>query len=988
MGASFGCCIDEEPERVFRRQTVNTDPKLDTLEPHYIQEYSGRMIRDISPKQSGGEEFETVSSNTNTATVSIPSNLFSDYTLTENSTEQQSTIEPDDPLPVDDKPPERSPPSPNIQPDTPTQSDHDEEDDTCTETAQIQIDTTHEIDRMDSEESDTKDSDHLPIEPPPNDDADDTDKRIESDHEDDENTEQIASQTTMEVHVQNEEEEEEDHIQEKEQSEHELDEEEEHQEPETTPTKSQDQTPTKTEDQTPIPKECKEPEISPSKSDDEEPINDKEKKENLNPPDNQLFIEQQFISTLMDDGNDSDDASPDTVVIPEEDEEVVTEEDEASKRRLLFHKYKSTKQMLDDESILSLLSMKLSDDVVRVVGDRSEYVLPLESKDAMFHLERDLRKIKFSIKNIAVSDQRKYAKIMILKHYTILSAIYTKYCKIGGDRHWLNYDGYISLLRDVGVITMEHNNDRYFEVFHSLFESHHQKQKVNKHSTQLSGMYGHQSFHDSDPWTGIWCLQRDKQRIRQIEKETRQKEEMERKMARNVRLNKRHKSKSRPRVKRKMSIKQKSEQYVEKYKLRKIGDKRIIGCMNNIDYAELGGTFSKSNYTKAKIEIKFKKRRIKVYNSRRVWSCELIPPKSIIDDITMKVKWEEINQNAAKSKAGVIKLYKQDDLLDDDTDIPKSQYVGLSRSEFFDAMLCCSKILYSEEKDTNDDDDDVPFTGGWLGRIDSAHEKEDDDVTGDLYVQFDRLVVEYLDKYIYRNHCEGEKYLADDDEEVKEKLKGCSTVLMKLFKKYADLDNSKFTTKQIQEIDCDEWSAMAVDLLKVARSFDKTIWKLGGKPTMIEILQCFTLCKNENLLLMNHDEISFGEFQRCLIIFTNFIFKYHPKAKYSIVDHPFHDKLDLVLKWCEKLEAQQIRISSRSYMRSDTLKRIKRKKSKHGNAQSNQSVSSAHSYSPYHHHAATITAGSPRSDGGMPNSSAFSYLVPQLAATSNISNSL
>lgn len=36
----------------------------------------------------------------------------------------------------------------------------------------------------------------------------------------------------------------------------------------------------------------------------------------------------------------------------------------------------------------------------------------------------------------------------------------------------------------------------------------------------------------------------------------------------------------------------------ERYKLRKIGDSRIIGCMNNKSYAECGGTLNKNNYKK------------------------------------------------------------------------------------------------------------------------------------------------------------------------------------------------------------------------------------------------------------------------------------------------------------------------------------------------------------------------------------------------------
>ena len=267
-------------------------------------------------------------------------------------------------------------------------------------------------------------------------------------------------------------------------------------------------------------------------------------------------------------------------------------------------------------------------------------------------------------------------------------------------------------------------------------------------------------------------------------------------------------------------------------------------------------------------------------------------------------------------------------------------------------MLCVSRFLNDTEEESNDDS---PFIGGLFGDEPKKEQRE-------LHDTFNELVMVYLDDYIYKNHLELEKYMVNKKikEDIKQKLRSHNTYLIKLFKKYASLDNDEITTKHEQNIDVDEWSAMAVELCRAAKQNNKQIWKLGGKPQMNEIVQCFILCKNEELLL--HDEIDFIEFQRCLLYFTAACFKYQPNVKYQIKS--FENKLELVLKWCDKLEQQKIRITSNNYTRSDTLKSIKRKKSLHGNATSNQSNVSQLSYN----YSATMT---PRSnDFSTPTSSA------------------
>ena len=75
--------------------------------------------------------------------------------------------------------------------------------------------------------------------------------------------------------------------------------------------------------------------------------------------------------------------------------------------------------------------------------------------------------------------------------------------------------------------------------------------------------------------------------------------------------------------------------------------------MNDIEHAEIGGTFKENNYKKAKLEVKFKKKRVKA--SRRIWDCTIKAPKSIVDPITMKVKWTDKQEHSSGDRKGMVR---------------------------------------------------------------------------------------------------------------------------------------------------------------------------------------------------------------------------------------------------------------------------------------------------------------------------------------------
>ena len=109
------------------------------------------------------------------------------------------------------------------------------------------------------------------------------------------------------------------------------------------------------------------------------------------------------------------------------------EEYDESKNNWFMEHYKSKTEMLDDEKIETLQLHPLDISEKKVLDDPKKYELPTE-KTSRFHIERDLRKIKIGLLRLHTPEPRKLAKLGILKHYDLLTAIYKKYCKMGGDQ--------------------------------------------------------------------------------------------------------------------------------------------------------------------------------------------------------------------------------------------------------------------------------------------------------------------------------------------------------------------------------------------------------------------------------------------------------------------------------------------------------------------------------------------------------------------------
>ena len=165
--------------------------------------------------------------------------------------------------------------------------------------------------------------------------------------------------------------------------------------------------------------------------------------------------------------------------------------------------------------------------------------------------------------------------------------------------------------------------------------------------------------------------------------------------------------------------------------------------------------------------------------------------------------------------AGHLKLYKNATLEDDDVDLPCSQFVGLSRHEFFDAILAASQLI-------------PPLSLSTTSTTNKCNNQ--------LYALGDQLVVEYLDPFIYRNTMDIRQHIKGKEmaEWIKHKMRLHNPVLVRLFKKYGSLEN-------VDNIDEDEWCAMAMDLCEAAATHSRNVWSKGGKPKRQNKV-CLYLC--------------------------------------------------------------------------------------------------------------------------------------------------
>ena len=537
--------------------------------------------------------------------------------------------------------------------------------------------------------------------------------------------------------------------------------------------------------------------------------------------------------------------------------------------------YKSAQEMYDSEQIDILINIELPDSITSTLGHPISYIVPTQQPERG-HIERDLRKIKVSLLEYKLeeAEQRKYAKLCILKYYDLLTSIYKRYCKIGRDTQWMTMFGWISLLRDCGMVKTENDEQEFIDIYHSVYQYHHKH-----HHVTATPMYGNE-LKDTDPWTGVWVLQKHRNHYesRQYSPLMRGQSLSDRRLS--LRQSPRSPSRHSP-ISTSPAFKD------EHYKFRKIGDRKVIGCKLGSGRLMFRGWLNRSDFKKAKLRSDVEGRK----KIKRTLKCRLIPSDNIVEPLKMRIKWENTKIGSPGCDSGVTKLFKFDPLNDDDADLPRSDYVGLCRHEFFDALLCVARL--SDEQSA-------------------------------LYLLFNELVVNHLHRYIFKTMVDLRRFLKG--KEIEQELQGrlhADASLIRLYSKYSSLQ------KDTEHIEEDAWCAMAEDMYIVAKSMDKDIWKFGGRPADELLIQCFVLSKPAQK--MDEEWIDLSEFIRCLIYFTAALFRDQSGAEYEVL--PFEDKLDLVLKWCHRMDAQSsnmtvrgAKVSSPKLFRSNSLIKVKRRR--------------------------------------------------------------
>jgi len=589
-----------------------------------------------------------------------------------------------------------------------------------------------------------------------------------------------------------------------------------------------------------------------------------------------------------------------------DDEHSEDDEEEQEERTLFVAPYRSEQEMYDSETMKALFGAQLPRPVQSTLGDVTAYNIPTQ-QPAVNEIERDLRKIKVSLLEYRLeeAEQRKYAKLCILKHYDLLSSIYKRYCKIGRDTQWMTMFGWISMVRDCGLIRSQGDEQRFSALFHRVYQYHHDnmhsarnKTAKSRHSINQSALYGQNHLHDKDPWTGIWMPQKFRQHVTAQRSEQNLLLSLPDLLSRGsdgkTVMERYREERDSPSFRSSLShsVTDESEAMERgKMKFRKIGDRKIIGFLNDSKSVSrpkplvISGWLNRTDFKKAKLATKAQRNS----TEKRTFQCHLIPPETFMDPLSMKIKWERTRAGAPGVLKGTLKLFKFGALEDDDADLPMANYVGLSRHEFFDALLSVARLS------------------------DNQHL---------LYLIFDEFVRNRLDLYIYRNMVNLRQFVRgkEVEEAVYDRLRADAAVI-RLFNKYSNLQTD---SAQMEE---DAWCALAEDLLSTATSMEKRAWKRGGRPSANHLIHCFTM--SQPAQRMDEQWIDLHEFFRCLLYFTAAIYRDHPGVRYKALS--FKKKLNLVLKWCHRLDAQaqsKVRsgVVSPRMFRSGSLSFVKRRK--------------------------------------------------------------
>jgi len=315
----------------------------------------------------------------------------------------------------------------------------------------------------------------------------------------------------------------------------------------------------------------------------------------------------------------------------------------------------ATIAMLESETRDKLMQCALPQKVSAVLGDRNQFKVP--AKPAV---ERDLRKLQMGLQDLD-GEQRKYAKLSVLKYYDILFEVFRRYCKIGGDKHWLTASGWTALINDAFIADKKSETctaSACEALFKQVYDSHHggggkparaRQQHVKNMTTTALNLA---EWNDEDPWTGVW--RQDTEDI--------------------------------------------GGGAAEVYRLKQNGDRKLVGWINKFGFCDLNGSVNAGDRKQAEVMAHWHEGARQ--GKRRLCKCTLV--KAATTDairITINVEWKSIaassNVDTGGVEEGVYTMTKVDVLSHEDLAAFAFQ-IGLARHEYLDAMLMLAKMKYPE----------------------------------------------------------------------------------------------------------------------------------------------------------------------------------------------------------------------------------------------------------------------------------------------------
>ncbi|ETO26774.1 hypothetical protein RFI_10360, partial [Reticulomyxa filosa] len=464
-------------------------------------------------------------------------------------------------------------------------------------------------------------------------------------------------------------------------------------------------------------------------------------------------------------------------------------------------------------------------EVEKTLGKLKEFRLP-EKPTEMKNLERDLRKMNDGLEGLS-ADDRKYTKLVVIKHYDLLFRTFRRYCKIGGDTHWMTETGWVQLLLDCNVSTKsieKCDKEGFEELFHRVFNNHQRPKSKNKGKGKLKALkLSHQRSMSAlgnlglsdDPWTGIWEEDRGDLGA------------------------------------------------VETYRLKQVGDRKLVGCIKTSDYCEITGVLDQLDQSIAHLVIKWYKGARS--GQARKMVCQIKPPDAgnTKELAKMEIKWTAIEDGKSHA-SGNMMLHKVSGYylstinyiyiyisinnyknmcteLDNDEGLPNTQ--GLARYEFWDAICLLVAMRWPELR---------------------------------RFAAIDMFCREHLNPYIW------DPIETFDEKSKRTLIQKHKVSLRKLFTAYAGMDNDEKADDD--GLGLEEWQLFCSDVFAVgAQRF-----KNGGKPSVTQCSAAFYLTLPELeeeldfvMFLKGLENLAQEMFKKpFLLLFVSFINR-RPKAKYQ-----------------------------------------------------------------------------------------------------------